>query len=350
MEIGIVGLPASGKTTVFNALTGSEAEVSAFKGGKKDPNLAVVPVPDERLEKLSAMYNPKKTTPAQVRYVDIGGTVSARDAKESSMDELLRLLRPVDALVNVVRNFEFAGEAPSPQDDFDALESELVFSDLMTVEKRVEKLEKEITKAKKGNPKELELLKKARDILDSGKALRAFPEISTDPLLRGYAFLSAKPCIVVLNSDDDAEPGSVSLDLPDGVIMIELKGRLEMELSQLSDEEAEMFREDMGLQETSATDLLIRKSYEFLGLISFFTVGPDEVKAWTIRKGTPAPKAAGAIHSDIEKGFIRAEVVSYDHLMEAGSHAAAQKAGNVRLEGKDYIVQDGDVINFRFNV
>ncbi len=348
MEIGIVGLPASGKTTIFNALTGSEAEVSAFKGGKKDPNLAVVQVPDPRLQALSEMYKPKKTTPAQVRYVDIGGTVSARDG-ESSMDELLRLLRPVDALINVVRNFEFAGEAPSPQDDFDALESELVFSDLITVEKRVEKLEKEITKAKKGNPQELELLKKAQEILDSGKALRAFPEIATDPLLRGYAFLSAKPCIAVLNSEDDAAPGGCTLELPDGVTMLEIRGKIEMELAQLSDEEAEMFREDMGLDEP-ATNMLIRKSYEFLGLISFFTVGPDEVKAWTLRRNTPAPKAAGVIHSDIEKGFIRAEVVSYQHLMEAGSHAAAQKAGNVRLEGKDYIVQDGDVINFRFNV
>ena len=349
MEIGIVGLPASGKTTIFNALTGSEAEVSAFKGGKKDPNLAVVEVPDPRLQDLSSMYNPKKTTPAQVRYTDIGGTVSARDG-ESSMDELLRLLRPVDALINVVRNFEFAGEAPSPQDDFDALESELVFSDLMTVEKRVEKLEKEITKAKRGNPQELELLKRAREILDSGKALRAFPDIAGDPLLRGYAFLSAKPCSVVLNSDDDADMGACSLELPEGVTMLEIKGRIEMELAQLADEEAELFRDDMGLTDEPATNMLIRKSYEFLGLISFFTVGPDEVKAWTLRKNTPAPKAAGVIHSDIEKGFIRAEVVSYEHLMDAGSHSAAQKAGNVRLEGRDYIVHDGDVINFRFNV
>ncbi len=349
MEIGIVGLPASGKTTIFNALTGSEAEVSAFKGGKKDPNLAVVQVPDQRLYRLSEMYKPKKTTPAQVRYVDIGGTVNAHDNKESSMDELLRLLRPVDALVNVVRNFEFAGEPPSPQDDFDALESELVFSDLMTVEKRVEKLEKEITKAKRGNPQELELLQKARDILDKGKALRAFPEIAGSPLLRGYAFLSAKPCIVVLNSDDDAELGACTLKLPEGVTMLEIKGRLEMELAQLSDDEAQLFREDMGLEEP-ATNMLIKKSYEFLGLISFFTVGPDEVKAWTLRKNTLAPKAAGVIHSDIEKGFIRAEVVSYHDLIEAGSHAAAQKAGKVRLEGKDYIVKDGDVINFRFNV
>ncbi len=349
MEIGIVGLPASGKTTIFNALTGSEAEISAFKGGKKDPNLAVVQVPDQRLNRLSEMYKPKKTTPAQVRYVDIGGTVNARDHKESSMDELLRLLRPVDALINVVRNFEFAGEPPSPQDDFDALESELVFSDLMTVEKRVEKLEKEITKAKRGNPQELELLQKARDILDKGKALRAFPEIAGSPLLRGYAFLSAKPCIVVLNSDDDAELGTCPLELPEGVTMLEIKGRLEMELAQLSDDEAELFREDMGLEEP-ATNMLIKKSYEFLGLISFFTVGPDEVKAWTLRRNTLAPKAAGVIHSDIEKGFIRAEVVSYHDLIEAGSHAAAQKAGKVRLEGKDYIVKDGDVINFRFNV
>ncbi len=349
MEIGIVGLPASGKTTIFNALTGSEAEVSAFKGGRKDPNLAVVQVPDRRLFALSDMYEPKKTTPAQVRYVDIGGTVSARDDGESSMDELLRLLRPVDALINVVRNFEFAGEAPTPQEDFDALESELVFTDLMTVEKRIEKLEKEITKAKRGNPQELELLKKAHKILDSGRALRAFRDIASDPLLRGYAFLSAKPCIVVLNSDDDAVPGSCPLKLPEGVTMLEIKGRIEMELAQLSEEDASLFREEMKLVEP-ATNILIRKSYEFLGLISMFTVGPDEVKAWTLRKNTPAPKAAGVIHSDIEKGFIRAEVVSYDHLMEAGSHAAAQKAGHVRLEGKDYIVEDGDIINFRFNV
>ena len=349
MEIGIVGLPASGKTTIFNALTGSEAEVSAFRGGKKDPNLAVVHVPDERLQILSQMYDPKKTTPAQVRYVDVGGSVNTKDGSGSAMDELLRLLRPVDALINVVRNFEFAGEPPSPQADFDALESELVFTDLMTVEKRVEKLEKEITKAKKGNPKELELLKRAQEILDGGKALRAYPEIAGDPLLRGYAFLSAKPCIVVLNSDDDRAPGECKLDLPEGVIMIELKGRLEMELAQLSEEEGELFREEMELEEP-ATNILIRKSYEFLGLISFFTVGPDEVKAWTLRLNTPAPKAAGVIHSDIEKGFIRAEVVAYDDLVAAGSHAAAQKAGKVRLEGRDYIVQDGDVINFRFNV
>ncbi len=349
MEIGIIGLPGSGKTTIFNALTGSEAELSAYQGAKREPNLAAVKVPDSRLDALSQMYRPKKTTPAQIKYVDIGGSVSAREGQESSMDELLRLLRPADAMVYVIRNFEAAGTPPTPQQDLDNLESELVLTDLIIVERRLERLEKEITKGKKGNPRELELLKEAARILEGGKALRAYPDIAQSPLLKGYAFLSAKPCIVVLNSPEEATPGSLQINLPEGVVMVEVKGAIEMELAQLSPEEASLFREEMGLEEP-ATFRLIRESYGLLGLISFFTVGSDEVRAWTIRVNTPAQRAAGVIHSDIEKGFIRAEVVAFDDLISAGSHAAAQKAGKVRLEGKEYIVRDGDIINFRFNV
>ncbi len=348
MEIGIVGLPGSGKTTIFNALTGSEAEVSAFSGGKKDPNIAQVKVPDERLDKLSQMYNPKKTSPAIIQYVDLGGGLNARDEKDS-MDAILRLLRPCDALVHVVRCFELAGQAPTPQDDFENFEAELLLTDQLIVERRLERMEKELKKGKKGNPKEFELLKKAYEILDSGRALREDAEISNAPELKGYTFLSAKPCIVVLNLGEDQDADDVNIELPQGVVAVRIKGALEMELSQLDEEEAELFRQDMGINEP-ATYMLIRESYKLLGLISFFTVGEDEVKAWTIKKGTIAHKAAGRIHSDIERGFIRAEVVSYDDLIAAGSYQAAQKAGKVRLEGKDYVVQDGDVINFRFNV
>ncbi len=349
MKIGIVGLPSSGKTTIFNALTGSSAETSSYQGAKKDPNLAIVKVPDSRLQKLSGLYNPKKTTPAQVHYVDLGGTVSAKEESGSALDEMLNLLRPVDALIHVVRNFDYAGIPPTPQEDFENLESELVFTDFFIVERRVERLEKEVKKGKKGDPRELELLKEAKDILERGEALRNYPDLAHAPELRGYAFLSGKPCIVVLNSGDDTEPESTNLKLPSDIPFIEIKGRLEMEISQLDEEEQEVFRQDLGIEEP-ATYQLIRESYQLLGLISFFTVGPDEVRAWTIKNGTPAQKAAGAIHSDIEKGFIRAEVVSYDDLMECSNYGAAQKAGKVRLEGKDYIVKDGDIINFRFNV
>ncbi|NIA08464.1 MAG: redox-regulated ATPase YchF [Nitrospiraceae bacterium] len=348
MKLGIVGLPGSGKTTIFNALTGSTAEVSAYQGGKKDPNLAVIKVPDGRLERLSSIYCPKKTTPAQVQYVDIGGTVSAKET-DPSMDEFMRFIRPVDALVHVVRNFERAGEPPKTAEDLDALESEFILADLIAIEKRIERLKKEIARARKGDPKELEALEECHRILEGGEALRAYPELAQSPLLRGYAFLSAKPCILVLNSGDEVELGTTELRPPKGVVSVEIKGRLEMELAQLSPEEAQLFREDLGLEEP-ATFRLIRESYRLLGLISFFTVGKDEVRAWTIRLNTPAQQAAGAVHSDMERGFIRAEVASYEDLMACGNYPAAQKAGKVRLEGKEYLVQDGDIINFRFNV
>ncbi|MGQ9500270.1 MAG: redox-regulated ATPase YchF [Dissulfurimicrobium sp.] len=353
MKIGIVGLPGSGKTTIFNALTGGHAKVSSYSGVKKEANIAIVGVPDARLEALSNMYMPKKTTPAQVQYVDVGGSLSGKNseghAKDTSIDEILRLLRPVDALVLVIRNFERPGEAANPQKDLETFESELVLTDLIAIEKRIERVEKEISKGKKVNPKELELLKKAYAILNGGHALRPFKEIVASPLLKGYAFLSAKPCIVVLNNADEVEDNKTHITTPEGVASLEIKGRLEMELKELPPDEAAAFRTDFGLSQP-ATNRLIQESYALLGLISFFTVGKDEVRAWNIPAETPAQKAAGVIHSDIEKGFIRVEVVSYDDLIAYGSYTAAQKAGKVRLEGKEYMVKDGDVLNFRFNV
>ncbi len=348
MKLGIVGLPGSGKTTIFNALTGSTAELSAYQGGKRDANLAVVRVPDRRLDRLSSMYSPKKTTPAQIQYVDVGGSVSAKKT-DASMDEFMRFIRPVDALVHVVRNFERAGEPPRPAEDLDALESEFILADLITVENRLERLNRETARGKRCDPKELEVLEECHKVLEKGEALRAYPDLARSPMLRGYALLSAKPCILVLNSGDEVELGATKLSAPRGVISLEIKGRLEMELTQLSPEEAVLFREDLGLDEP-ATFRLIRESYRLLDLISFFTVGKDEVRAWTIRLDTRAQQAAGAVHSDMERGFIRAEVVSYKDLMACGNYSAAQRAGKVRLEGREYLVMDGDIINFRFNV
>ncbi len=349
MKIGIIGLSCSGKTTIFNAITGQKAETSAFQGGKREPNLAEVNVPDDRLYRLSEMYSPKKTTPARIHFVDIAGSVSTQEEGKQGgdLEEILNLLRPADALLHVVRNFDLAGQPPDPQQDFESIESELILADLITVEKRLERLEKDTKRGKKPDPEEFALLKDAKKLLDSGHALRENSDIAEAKKLKGYTFLSAKPVIVVLNTGDDNT--SISLTLPKSVDLMEIKGKLEMEITQLDPEDASVFRQDLGLEEP-ATSLLIRKSYELLGLISFFTVGEDEVKAWTIRQGTNAHKAAGAIHSDIEKGFIRAEVVGYNDLISAGTYHQAQKQGKVRLEGKEYIVQDGDVIQFRFNI
>jgi GTP-binding protein YchF len=344
MKIGIVGHPQSGKTTIFNTLTGSTIDTGSFQG-KKEPNLSVVDVPDVRIEKLTELYNPKKTINAQVHYLDIAVELSPEREKEAAVGEIIKLLRNVDALLLVIKNFELHGMPPTPQADYDSFESELILSDLISIENRLTKLEKEFSKGKKGDPKELELLRKANELLNQNKPLRNDLEIVNSPLLKGFTFLSSKPCIVIINSGDDAILGATKINTE----VVEIKGRLEMELSQLTEDEAQIFREEMGLTQP-ATQKIIEESYKILGLISFFTVGEDEVRAWTIKRDSFAPKAAGAIHSDIEKGFIRAEVVFYDDLMGFGTYTAAQKAGKVRLEGKDYIVKDGDIINFRFNV
>jgi len=347
MKLGIVGLPQSGKTTIFNALTHRSGD-PVGGGGKIVPIQGVVTVPDSRVDWLTDLYKPQKKTFAQVSYIDLQAMPGALENKQEYMAQLLIHLRPVDALLMVVRNFpDAAGTPPNPQADFRELQDEFLLADLATVEKRLERLTQEMKKGKKPIGNEKELLEAAVALLNAEKPLRSHPELASAPELRGFTFLSAKPLLVVENNTDDDEA------LPDatfdGLEAIVVRGKLEMEMAQLSDEEAEVFRQDFGISE-SALDRVIGRSYALLNLATFLTVGEDEVRAWTIRRGLPAQEAAGVVHSDMQKGFIRAEVVAYDDLHRAGDYAGARKLGVVRLEGKTYPVQDGDIINFRFNV
>ena len=324
MKLGIIGLPLSGKTTIFDR----------------------VHVPDARIDRLSAMYNPKKTIYAQVEYF-LPGMLGGEQSKEQS---IWNQVRSCDAILHVIRNFEGGGfGAPNPSDDFLKLEQELIFADLVVVEKRLERLDLDKKRHRQIDEKEYELLIKCKDYLEADKPLRHDPEVAQDPLLKGFTFLSGKPMLVLLNNSDD-DPDLPTLDGPlADETCIAVRGQLEHEIAQMEGDDAAAFMEEYGI-EISAMNRVIRKSYDFLGLMSFFTVGEDEVRAWTIEKNTEAVDAAEAIHSDIKKGFIRAELVAYQDLMDAGSYAEARKKGTVRLEGKTYVVQDGDIINFRFNV
>lgn len=344
MKIGIIGLGGSGKTTVFEALT-SEAS-----GGSKGENhIAMIPVPDNRIDKLSNMYNPKKTIYAQVEYLLPGRGGQKPDSRGE--DALIRAVRDVDALIHVVRNHATYGiDAPDPAGDFIRLEQDLIIADLSVVEKRLERIAADSKKKGKGLDREEEaLLIKCREGLENETPLRKFPEIAGSPLLRGFGFVSAKPCLVLFNNaDEDEAMPEASGPLASETAMV-VRGKLEQELAQMTGGEAAELLEEFNIS-APATDRAIRASYKILGLISFFTVGEDEVRAWTIKSDTSAVNAAAAIHTDIQKGFIRAEVVSYDDLIEAGSMVAVKKEGKFRLEGKTYEVLDGDIINFRFNV
>jgi hypothetical protein len=293
------------------------------------------------------MYNPKKTTYAKIQYVLPARALSD---KEKDQAALVTAVRSCDALIMVVRNFTPpGGEDPTPKKDISDLDSELVLTDLIAVEKKLERLEHEAKRGKKADPEELELLQRCHALLNADQALRHQPDICAAPKLRGYAFLSAKPLLIVVNNDEaDAELPDLGEILQKEAV-IAVRCRLEQELSQMEPDEAAAFLSEYGLTET-AMNRMIRRSYELLGLMSFFTVGEDEVRAWTIRRGTPALEAAGAVHSDIQRGFIRAEVLAYADLMEAGSYAEARKRATVRLEGKTYEVKDGDIAHFRFNV
>ncbi len=340
MKLGIIGKPQSGKTTVFEALTKTGIGLHQ----RKESRIGTVRVPDERVGVLSQMYKPRKTIYAQVEYLL---PAPAEHVKESAREQSIwTQARDCDALIHVVRNFVGFGAEPTPQVDLKSIDEELIFSDLMVTEKRLERLGLDQKRGKKPNPEEINLLEKCHTMLNAEEPLRNDPQLATARLLRGYAFLSAKPMLILANCDeeDDQTP-----DWLPGQNALAIRGKLEQELSQMEADEAAVFLEDFGIT-TSAMDLVIALSYDLLGLISFFTVGDDEVRAWTLRQNTMAQEAAGAIHSDIQKGFIRAEVLAYDDLMAAGSYAAARKQGTVRLEGKSYPVQNGDIINFRFNV
>lgn len=348
MKLGIIGLPSTGRSIVFAALSGARGEETADKGSHKDQRIGTVKVMDERVDFLSDMYKPRKTTFAKVEYLlpseDIAGGPSK--AEGSSWNQV----RVCDALIHVIRNFRDAsGKEADVKRDFRQIEEDMILSDLAVTEKRLDRIELDMKRGRKPVDEEHSLLKLCKETLERNIPLRTVNEIATAGLLKGFTFLSAKPQLVIVNNDDDDEALPEWEERPGDTEMIAVRGRLEMDIASMSPEEAREFMVEYNIEKT-ALDRVIKKSYEILNRISFFTVGEDEVKAWTIAKGTPALEAAGAVHSDIQKGFIRAEVLSFDDLKKHGGYKDARKAGIVRLEGKEYTVIDGDIINFRFNV
>ena len=362
MEIGIVGLPLSGKTTIFNALTGSSVEVDRY-GGKRETHRAVVAVPDSRLETLAKIFQPEKVTPATVEFVDTAGVQRAARKRASLDDELLGYLRTVDEIMLILRAFRNP-DVPHPEGSIDPVRdatqllADFLLSDLAIVESRVARLEKTVPKTKnEAEAFELEVLRRFQATLEAEKPLRAL-EITPEEekAVRGYGFLTLKPTMLVLNIDE-ADIGSetrwkealAEIAHWPGTAVEAVCGQIEMEIAQLEPEDRKAFLEDLGLQEP-AMSRLIRASYDLLGLVTFFTHESKEVRAWTTKIGATAPQAAGEIHTDFEKGFIRAEVTAYDDFIAFNGENGAKEAGKLRLEGKEYIVQDGDVMHFRFNV
>jgi hypothetical protein len=362
VQVTIVGLPGSGKTTVFNALTGGHAETGGFSGGRAAPNIGVVKVPDERLDALSALFRPKKTTPADVTYVDVAIPPGA--AREGTVQpDVLARIRDADALLHVARAFDdpAAERPPDPWRDVDELDLEFTVADLTVVEKRLEKLR---TAGRHGSASEREqnareelLLDRLLPHLSEGQPLRSFGLTDDEARqLRGYRFLTQKPVLVVLNIDEGALAEALSLEAagasrynqPESRVAA-MAAKIEAEIAQLSEEDAAPFMADLGISEASR-GRVIRLTYGLLGLFSFFTAGEDECRAWTVPHGATAVDAAGAIHSDLARGFIRAEVINWQDLVHAGSEAAAKKQGLVRTEGRSYEVQDGDTIHVLFNV
>ncbi len=366
LRLVIVGLPQSGKTTVFNALTRSEAVTGGFSSAEGEANLATVKVPDPRLDALTPLFNPKRIVPADVQYLDVAGL--ARGVGESGMGgQLLGQLAQANALVLVVRAFADANvphpeETVDPLRDLETLLLEFTFSDLGIIEKRLARIEQTVGKLRGAEREqyehEREALLRCQAALEENTPIR---EVELDEeearLLRGFGFLTQKPALVLINVGEDqlGEPAKEIVAAArerfgrPGIEIDALAGKIEMEIAQLDPDDAALFMADLGISESSL-DRVIRLSYDLLGLISFFTVGPDEDRAWTIRRGATAVEAAGEIHSDIARGFIRAEIVAYDDLMATGGMAEARKAGKLRLEGKTYVMQDGDIAHFLFNV
>lgn len=366
MKLGIVGLPNVGKSTLFNSLTKAGAESANYPFCTIDPNVGIVTVPDKRLKVLGEMYHSKKVTPAVIEFVDIAGLVKGASKGEGLGNQFLANIREVDAIVHVVRCFEdpnvvHVDGSIDPVRDIETINLELIFSDIEILERRIAKVSKQ-ARMDKTLAKEEALLKALKAHLEEGQMAKTF-ELSDDEdeqaWFASYNLLTAKPVIYAANvsEDDLADDGANNPHVArvreqaagENSEVFVICAQIEEEISELEDDEKEMFLEELGLSE-SGLDKLIAASYKLLGLISYLTSGEDESRAWTIVKGTKAPQAAGKIHTDFERGFIRAEVVSYDHLIECGSMTAAKEKGLVRLEGKDYVVQDGDIILFRFNV
>jgi len=342
MKVGLIGHRGAGKTTVFNMLTGLQAQVGAY-GGKEEVHLGVIKVPDARVDKLSQIFKPKKTTYAEIRFTDFPASQSEDDLKGNN--SLVTQMREVDAMALVLRNFE---SGVDPIRELNDLLTEMILADLTVIENRRMRLKKE-----KARPQEEALLERCMEALESEKSLRNL-EFSADEenILSGFGFLSRKPALALFNRADDKAGQPLPAAYEDELKRRELEGlalagKVEMEVAQLDEGDREAFLKEIGIQEP-ARERFIRASYGLMDLISFLTAGEDEVRAWTIPQGTVARKAAGKIHSDIERGFIRAEVIAHADFIALGSETKCKEAGKLRLEGKDYVVQDGDIIHFRF--
>lgn len=365
MKLGIVGLPNVGKSTLFNSLTKAGAESANYPFCTIDPNVGVVAVPDERLKKLGDLYHSKKVTPAVIEFVDIAGLVKGASKGEGLGNQFLANIRECDAIVHVVRCFEdtnivHVDGSIDPLRDIETINLELLFSDLEILERRYSKISK-AARMDKSLQKEAQMQERLKEHMEAGNMAKTFEleDEDEEAWFKEYGLLTAKPVIYAANvaenevADDVAGNAGVQAvkeyAAKEGSEVFVICAEIEQEIAELDDDEKALFLEELGMKE-SGLDKLIKASYSLLGLISYLTSGEDETRAWTIKKGTKAPQAAGKIHSDFERGFIKAEVVNYQDLMDCGSTAAAKEKGLVRMEGKDYVVQDGDVILFRFNV
>lgn len=364
MKLGIVGLPNVGKSTLFNSLTKAGAESANYPFCTIDPNVGVVTVPDERLEVLRGIYNSEKVLPAIIEFVDIAGLVKGASKGEGLGNQFLSNIREVDAIVHVVRCFDdtnivHVDGSVDPKRDIETINLELIFSDIELLERRISRTAKGAKNDKK-LAAELQMLERLKAHLEDGKMAKTFTTDEEElELISTYNLLTIKPVIYAANVTeedlvDDGQGNSYvnavkEIASKENSEVFVISAQIEQEIAELDDEEKKMFLEELGLKE-SGLEKLIKASYKILGLMSYLTAGPKEIRAWTIKVGTKAPQAAGKIHNDFERGFIRAEIVSYDHLVECGSYNAAREKGLVRSEGKEYVVQDGDVILFRFNV